>query len=202
MSLSHAKRRLDQLMTDLPDQVLIRRGQQGDREAVAHLYRRYARVIARYVTYRIPDDAAVEDITAEVFLRMIEGLPQYQITGAPFDAWLYRIASARIADYYRKHMRHPEQALPEDLHEPLTPLEIAMQHREELDTLREAISQLPDNYQQILTLRFVERKSLNEVAVIFNKSIHAIGMIQHRALKKLADLLGTTKGQYYLRGDS
>ena len=73
-------------MIDISDQVLIQRGQQGDREAVGQLYRRYAQAIARYVTYRVPDDAVIEDITAEVFLRMIEGLPQYRITGAPFEA--------------------------------------------------------------------------------------------------------------------
>lgn len=190
-------------MTDVSDQVLIRRGQQGDRDAIAQLYRRYAHVIARYVTYRVPDDAAVEDITAEVFLRMIEGLPHYKITGAPFEAWLYRIAAARVADHYRAHARQPQQALPDDLADHhLTPLEVALQQREELDTLRHAISQLPDHYQQVLTLRFVERKSLQEVADILEKSLHAVGMMQHRALKKLAELLGTTKGHYYLRGDS
>ena len=189
-------------MSDSSDEVLITRGQHGDRDAVAQLYRRYARAIARYVTYRIPDDSVVEDITAEVFLRMVEGLPRYRIMGIPFDAWLYRIAAARVADYYRKHARRPEQDLPDDLTAPLTPLEVAVEQREELDTLRQAISQLPDHYQQILILRFVERYSLSEVAEILNKSVHAVGMAQHRALKKLAELLGTTKGRSYLRGDS
>ncbi len=189
-------------MPDLSDAVLIERGQQGDREAVAQLYRRYAHAIARYVTYRIADDAVVEDITAEVFLRMIEGLPRYKNVGIPFDAWLYRIAAARVADYYRKHSRHPEDELPDDLIDQLTPLEVALEQREELDTLRKAISRLPDHYQQIITLRFVERYSLNEVAKTLDKSVHAVGMMQHRALSKLAEYLGTTKGQFYLRGDS
>lgn len=190
-------------MADVSDQVLIRRAQQGDRDAVAQLYRRYAHTIARYITYRVPDDAAVEDLTADVFLRMVEGLPDYEVTGAPFEAWLYRIAAARVADHYRKHARRPQQALPDTLPDDDTlPLEVALQQREELDTLRQAISQLPAHYQEILTLRFVERKSLQEVAEILDKTLHAVGMLQHRALKKLAELLGTTKGQYYLRGDS
>lgn len=178
-------------MTDGPDRVLIQRGQQGDREAIAQLYRRYAHAIGRYVTYRVPDDAAVEDITAEVFLRMIEGLPQYRATGAPFDAWLYRIAAARVADYYRQQARHPEHTLPDDVADRTPPLDVSVQEREELDTLRRAISQLPDHYQDIITLRFVERKSLAEVAAIQNKSVHAVGMAQHRALKQLARLIGT-----------
>lgn len=189
-------------MTDISDQVLIQRGQQGDREAVGQLYRRYAQAIARYVTYRVPDDAVIEDITAEVFLRMIEGLPQYRITGAPFEAWLYRIAAARIGDYYRKQARCPEQALPDELVDYLTPMELDVQQHEELDTLRGAISQLSDEYQALLTLRFVERKSLAEAAEILNKSLHAVGSEQHRALKKLAEILGTEKGRHYLRGES
>jgi RNA polymerase sigma-70 factor, ECF subfamily len=189
-------------MTDISDQVLIQRGQRGDREAVAQLYRRYAQVIARYVTYRVPDDAAIEDITAEVFLRMIEGLPQYRITGAPFEAWLYRIAAARIGDYYRKQARYPEQELPDEIVDYLTPMELDFQEREELDTLRGAISQLSDEYQTIITLRFVQRKSLAEVAEILNKSLHAVGSEQYRALKKLAEIMGTEKGRHYLRGES
>lgn len=178
-------------MTDIPDQVLIQRGQQGDRAAIAQLYRRYVQAIGRYVMYRIADDAVVEDITADVFLRMVEGLPQYRDTGAPFEAWLYRIAAARVADYYRSHSRHPEQDLPDDLAGHVPPLEITLQEREELDALRNAISLLPEPYQDIVTLRFVERKSLSEVAAILNKSVHAVAMTQHRALKQLAKLLGT-----------
>lgn len=189
-------------MLELSDEVLIQRGQKGEREAVAQLYRRYAQAIVRYVTYRVADNAVVEDIVAEVFLRMVEGLPRYQCTGAPFDAWLYRIAAARIADYYRKHLRRPEEELPEELADFLTPLELEFQEREELDTLRAAISQLSVEYQELLTLRFVERKSLAEVAEILQKSLHAVGSEQHRALKKLADLLGTEKSRYYVRGDT
>lgn len=189
-------------MIEPADQVLIQRAQQGDREAVAQLYRRYAQAIARYVTYRVPDDAAIEDITAEVFLRIIEGLPTYRITGAPFDAWLYRIAAARISDYFRKQARSPAQTLPEDLMDHLLPLEVDLQQREELAALRRALSQLSEEHQALLTLRFVERKSLAEVAVILDKSLHAVGSEQHRALKKLAQILGTHKGRYYLRGES
>lgn len=187
-------------MTELSDEVLIQRGQHGDREAVAQLYRRYAHPIARYVTYRIADDAVVEDIVADVFLRMVEGLPRYQFTGIPFDAWLYRIAGARIIDYYRRMSRRPEEALSEEMADELTPLELDLQEREELDELRAAIRQLSNEYQEILTLRFVERKSLAEVAEILNKNVHAVGAEQHRALKKLAGLLGTEKSRYYLRG--
>jgi len=190
-------------MAEPPEQYLIERAQQGDEEAVAGLYRRYVRSITRYIAYRVSDEAAVEDLTAEVFLRMVEGLPQYHITGAPFEAWLYRIAAARVADFYREHQRHTAETLTDVLHDRHTPLELDLQQREELEELRAALGQLSEEYQTILILRFVERKSHEEVARILNKSVRAIATAQHRALKRLAELLGTDKvGRHYFRGDS
>ena len=190
-------------MTETPDHVLIQRAQQGDDDAVASLYRRHVGAITRYVGYRVADDAAVEDLTAEVFLQMVEGLPRYRITGAPFEAWLYRIAAARVADYYRHAAREqPEAMLPDDALRGLqTSLEMNLQQREEFEALRVALGQLSDEHQTILILRFVERKSHNEVAQMLSKSTRAIATAQHRALKKLAELLGTDKtGRHYIRG--
>ncbi len=189
-------------MAELPDQVLIEQARQGDSDAVAALYRRYVRAITRYVAYRISDDALVEDLTAEVFLRMVEGLPAYQITGVPFEAWLYRIAAARVADYYRARQRHPEEALTETLHSSQPPAETNLQEREELDELRAALAQLSEEHQTILILRFVERKSHEEVAAITGKSVRAVATAQHRALRRLAELLGTDKmSRHYIRGE-
>jgi RNA polymerase sigma-70 factor, ECF subfamily len=189
-------------MAELPDQVLIEHARQGDSEAVAALYRRYVRAITRYIAYRVSDDALVEDLTAEVFLRMVEGLPAYQVMGVPFEAWLYRIAAARVADYYRARQRHPEEALSEALHSSQTPAETHLQESEELDELRAALSQLSEEHQTILILRFVERKSHEEVAAIMGKSVRAVATAQHRALVRLAELLGTDKlSRHYIRGE-
>jgi hypothetical protein len=70
-------------MAELPDYILVEQAQHGDSDAVALLYRRYVPAITRYIAYRVATNDAVEDLTAEVFLRMIEGLGHFQITGAP-----------------------------------------------------------------------------------------------------------------------
>lgn len=191
-------------MTGTSEQQLILRAQRGDREAVAALYRLHVDAIARYIAYRVPDEAAVEDLTAEVFLRMVEGLPTYRSTGAPFEAWLYRIAAARVADYFRYQARAPEDALDEGSTADVGPaLEFDLAQQEEFTTLRAALQQLSDEQQTILLLRFVERKSHEEVARILGKSERAVAVAQHRALKKLARLLGTDKqDRHYLRGQS
>lgn len=188
-------------MVTPPEHRLIERAQQGDPDAIAGLYRQYVQAITRYIAYRVSDDAVIEDLTADVFLRMVEGLPAYQVTGAPFEAWLYRIAATRIADYYRQQQRHPLEALNEAVRSDHTSLEMTLQEREELNELREALKQLDEEQQTILILRFVERKSHQEVADIVGKSVRAIATAQHRALKRLAELLGTQKtDRHYLRG--
>lgn len=191
------------LMTTPPDTLLIRRAQAGDADAVADLYRRYVPAITRYIGYRVSDEALVEDLTAEVFLRMVEGLPGYTVTGAPFEAWLYRIAAARVADHYRQRQRRPEEALDEMIQDGPGSLEVTVEQREEMETLRAALSQLDDEQQTILLLRFVERMSHEEVAQVVNKSVRAIATAQYRALQRLAALLGTGKStRHYIRGKS
>ena len=184
---------------DIPAQII--RAQQGDAEAVATLYRTFAQPIYRYVFYRVSTSADAEDLTAEVFVKMVEGLPSYQITGAPFEAWLYRIAAARVADFFRRTMRRPQVELPETLStDDLLPEERVLK-RQELERLRAAVRQLSEEHQSILVLRFVERKSHEEVAAILGKSVTAVKSAQHRALSQLASLLEHTgKRRHYLRG--
>lgn len=184
-----------------PEARLIQRAHDGDPDATAQLYRRYAQAIFRYVSYRVPDAAAAEDLTAEVFLRMVEGLPHYVSNGAPFVAWLYRIAAARVADYYRCRARRPEAVLRDTEPDRTSSPEGALQDSEEVSALREALGQLSPEQQDILLLRFVEHKSHAEVALILGRSVTAIKSAQHRALTRLADLLGTSgKARHYLRG--
>jgi len=177
------------------------RARQGDAEAIAALYRMYAQAIYRYVAYRIGNEGDAEDLTAEVFLRMVEALPAYQPSGAPFEAWLYRIASARVVDYYRRHGRRPQVELTEHL--PGTgPLPEERVHRDqEAAELRAALASLAPEHQKVLILRFVENRSHKEVAAVLGKSEAAVRMIQHRALTQLAEALGSdSKARHYLRG--
>lgn len=180
---------------------LIQRAQRGDQAAIAALYEAHAQKIYRYVVYRVPTVHDAEDLTAEVFVRMVEGLPTYRITEAPFEAWLYRIAAARIADWYRRHKRHPQVELTETLKTSDPQPEDNILREQEIDTLREAVQQLNEEQQSVLILRFVERRSHEETAEIMGKSVSAVKSIQHRALTRLASILGSEgKVRHYLRG--
>jgi RNA polymerase sigma-70 factor (ECF subfamily) len=181
---------------------LIYRACDGDREAIAALYRAHVQAIYRYISFRVPDAALADDLTAEVFLRMVEGLPRYSVNGAPFEAWLYRIAAARVADYYRRRNRRPQEPLSDQEPDRTVSPEGEIQSAEEKDELRAALRLLSDEHQDILLLRFVERKSHAEVAEMLGKSVSAVKSAQHRALTRLADLMGMDqKGRHYLRGE-
>ena len=182
------------------DEQLIALAKAGDKDAVSQLYERYVDRIYRYVAYRLPIEDA-EDLTAEVFVKMVEGLSHFVYTGAPFESWLYRIASARIADYHRDRARKPLDEMDEGLSDGKPQPEEMLLDAQEQSRVREALLQLDEEDQQILLLRFVERKSHKEVAEILDKNEAAIRTAQHRALKKLAKLLGADgKSHHYLRG--
>lgn len=179
---------------------IIRAAQRGEEAAVVTLYQAYSQAIYRYVAYRVPVEEA-EDLTADVFVSVVEALPGYQITEAPFEAWLYRIAGARVADYHRRYTRRPTIELLESTPEfdPLPEEQMLME--QETAELRTAMKRLSQEQQEILVLRFVNHKSHEEVARILNKSVSAVKTIQHRALTQLATLLGSEKqGRHYLRG--
>lgn len=180
---------------------LVVRAQRGDRSAVALLYQIHAERIFRYVVTRVPTVADAEDLTAEVFVRMVRELPKYQVTGAPFEAWLYRIAASRVGDFYRQNGRRTHTELSETLADgDLLPEEQVLQEQT-FESLRDALQQLTEEHRLILVLRFVERKSHEEVANILGRSVPAIKSAQHRALIRLTELMGgQAKVRHYLRG--
>jgi len=179
----------------------VRQAQHGDSAAVEMLYQHHIEAVYRYIYYRVSSQRDAEDLTAEVFVKMVEGLPNYRFTGAPFEAWLYRIASARVIDFHRRNRRRPESDLDDSLADTSTHPEDQVQRRQEIETLRAALHQLSDDEQTLLILRFVEHRSHIEAADIMSKTPNAVKAMQHRALIRLASLLGSEeKVRHYLRG--
>jgi RNA polymerase sigma-70 factor (ECF subfamily) len=167
---------------------LVERAQQGDREAIGELYRRHVDTIYRYVQVRVRDEVVAEDLTAQVFLKALEGLPTYQQTGKPFLAWLYRIAYARVVDHFRKQGRRQEVALFETLPANDPPPGQLIEAEAEWSMAIDLLAQLTDDQQDVLVLRFLGELSLVEVAETLGKTVGATKALQHRALASLARL--------------
>lgn len=188
-------------MQPLPNEgQLIAQAQRGDKAAVSALYEAYVQAIHSYIGYRVESDMIAEDLTAEVFLKMVQGLPRYRDVGAPFGAWLYRIAATQVADHYRQHKRIVDLS-ENQATDDTDPFGKAAK-KEERQRLRTALATLPSDFQTLLILRFMQGQPHSMVAAALNKSEAAIRVMQHRALKALATELGTdTKARSYLRGE-
>ena len=172
------------------EETLVRRARH-DADAFGELYERYVDRIYNYVFYRVGDTAEAEDLTARVFYRALGHIDEYQTRGAPFAAWLYRIAHNLVANWYRdrsrrKNVRLDDIALLAERGE--GPPQRAEQS-EEAQTLVRAIRKLPAERQQLLILKFGEELSNEEIARLMGRSEGAVKSLYHRTLVALRDEL-------------
>ncbi|MBK9748084.1 MAG: sigma-70 family RNA polymerase sigma factor [Chloroflexi bacterium] len=165
---------------------LITQAQSGDEGAVSLLYETHVDAIFEYVRYRVDSKSTAEDLTSEVFLRMVRGLANYRDQGTPLRAWLFRIAANLIVDHYRQRKWVSAGSLLDEVASDDTdPIERLARSEDQL-RLHLAIRALPEEYQDLLLLRFMENLPHTEIATIMNKSADALRAMQHRALKALA----------------
>lgn len=168
---------------------LVLRAQQGDTEAFALLYDQLVKPIYRYIYYRV-EPAIAEDLTEETFLKAWENVRQYKKGKSPFSSWIFRIAHNLICDYYRKHpmsVAEIDENLvdPEPRHSPVFQINVKFNEIR----LRKAILKLPENYQQVIVLKYINDLPNNEIAAALGKPEGTIRTIQFRALKQLRSLL-------------
>ena len=165
--------------------LLIERAKRYDRKAISELYKRHVQSIYRYIYYRVGDVNVAEDLTAEVFLRALEGLAGFTYRGVPFSAWLYRIAHARAMDHFRRQAKRELLPLDERLVAAGKGPQATVEARLDCEELQSAIAQLTTDQQQVIILRFVEGLSNAEAARILGKTEGAVKALQHRALNSL-----------------
>jgi RNA polymerase sigma-70 factor (ECF subfamily) len=163
---------------------------QGDAEAFGDLYERYLNQIYRYIFYRVGDSGKAEDFTETVFLKVWENLPSFQVDRISFKGWLYRVAHNLLVDYYRT--RKDQYSLDDhfDLPDPAQSPEEFMITAEQETMVHAALRRVKKEYQDILTLRFINGLSHAEAAKVLNRSIGAVRVLQHRALQALDKELG------------
>ena len=168
---------------------LITQAKKGNEAAISQLYRQHAPGIYGYVARRVGDPALADDLTSDVFLRALEGLPRFEYRGISFRAWLYRIAHDRVADHFRQQARRPIVPLEDGFLHPQTDVEREVEASLEAARLRRAIEQLTTDQQQVVLLRFNAGLKLKEAAYVMDRSIDAVKMLQSRALTSLRQLV-------------
>ena len=143
------------------------------------LYVHTFHVVYAYVARRTASREEAEDITSEVFHQALANLKRFEWRGAPFAAWLIRIATNAIADRRRSKSRESGNPMTEDPSDP------SMESVEQRATLFQLVDRLPDDQRRVVVLRFVEQKSIREIAQEMGRSEGAIKQLQFRALEKL-----------------
>ena len=161
----------------------------GDTSAVAELYRRHQANIYRYMFYRLNDHQAAEDLTSEVFVRMIRSLSGYHPAGVPFKAWLLRIAHNLAVDYYRRNGRYKQVEIHENMIAADADPAATVESRLDIRHLQAALHDLNDNQREVIILRFILRLPIAETALVLQKSEDAIKGLQRRALQNLRQTL-------------
>jgi RNA polymerase sigma-70 factor (ECF subfamily) len=165
-----------------PDAELIRRAQAGERDAFAEIYQRHHGAIYRYILYRLGDATTAEDLTADVFVRMVERIDRFRYRGRPVLAWLYTIARNRVVDYVRRVGRRPTFPLAERDTQQLRGSGWDASRTLTSEMLSACLEKLTEAQRRVVLLKFVEGYSNEEVSEIMGKPVGAIKSLQHRAL--------------------
>jgi RNA polymerase sigma-70 factor (ECF subfamily) len=171
------------------DAELIERLKLHDDEAYHEVIARFGDPLYGYVYSITGNHHMTEDIVAETYLRMVEKIDQYVYTGAPFRAWLYRIAHNQAINTLRRSNRVDGDEALSSMPAPGGP-EDAVATQLDAEELRAAITQLTEDQQQVVLLRFIADQSPGEVAQVMEKSEVAVRQLQLRALRSLGRLLG------------
>jgi RNA polymerase sigma-70 factor (ECF subfamily) len=156
-------------------------------EAFGELYERHVRRIYNYIFYRTGNRQDAEDLTARVFQRALRHIGRFEDKGVPFSAWLYRIAHNLVANFHRDRSRRPVVPLEESFYLTSTAEhpEAHTINLEERRMLLRAVRRLPDDRQQLLILKYVERLSNAEIGDIMGRTEGAIKSLYHRTLNTL-----------------
>ncbi|MBN1191240.1 MAG: sigma-70 family RNA polymerase sigma factor [Dehalococcoidales bacterium] len=169
---------------------LVLRAQQRDSQALSVLYEAYFDKIYRYIVMRVRNEAEAEDITQQVFMKMLDSIASYKSRGVPFSSWLFRIAHNQVIDFYRQQGKKATVdiegiQLPDGGDDPQHMMEMHF----DIEEVKKATQNLTAAQQEVLSLRFASELSIAECAAVMGKKEGAIKALQHSAVVALRKAL-------------
>lgn len=166
------------------DDRLLIEAAQADPARFVEVYERYVDRIYAFVSRRTESRAAAEDITSQVFEQALGALGRFEWRGVPVSAWLFRIASNALADHWRERAHHAHETPPD------VPDTRELDDIDRRIALYRHVERLPDLQRQVIRMRFVDEKSIREVAAALDRSEGAVKQLQLRALENLRKSMG------------
>lgn len=179
------------LPPNLPEEEIVARAVQGEKEAFGWLYDRYVEAIYTFIYYQVSSTHEAEDLAETVFLKAFEKLPEFRRGKAMtnFRAWLYRIARNLVIDTYRTRKAtlslDPDIPLASDEPPPGDALDVA----QSFGQAQAAIARLEPHFREVIVMRFMQDMSYAEVAAALEITENYVRVLQHRALKKIREYM-------------
>jgi len=168
---------------------LIRRAKECDPSAFAEIFEYYYQDVYNYIYHKVANVHLAEDLASDVFLKVLESIDSFSFRGIPLAMWLLRIARNLMVDHFRGQPKTSDLPLKEDL----LPTEVGPSDVFETKLTRQqlvrAFSDLTEEQQDVIILKFVDGLDNTEVAQVLGKSEGAIKSLQHRALVSLNRVL-------------
>jgi RNA polymerase sigma-70 factor, ECF subfamily len=166
--------------------LLLNRARALELEALEQIHDMYYVPIFRYISLRVNEHETAEDLTSEVFTRLLSALQDKTAPQKTIRGWLYSVASRVVKDFYRKKYRRKQvtlsESVPSQADGPAQKVELMLTN----ENLRQALTELTDDQQEIIALRFGYEMSIRDVAETTGKSEGAVKMLQARAIAALS----------------
>lgn len=181
-------------LTDGLEREVVERARSGDREALARLYDHYFPRVYHYILARTGNSAEAEDVTEDIFVRMLGGIARFEWRQAPFAAWLFRIARNQLVSHLRHNgVRRNETSIPDSVPDttpdPFTQVEIRLS----CDQVFEASRALPNAQREVIWLRFAAGLSVGDTARVLGKREGNVKVLQHQAIARLRKILAPSE---------
>lgn len=184
---------------DLEEEKKLVENAKKDIEAFCQLYDLYYPRIFGYILKRVANLEIAQDVASETFLKSMGNIQKFKWKGISFASWLYRIASNEIANHFRKSKyrkvsldKIPSLVATSNPAEDFIRAESELKKQKEFLELHQKISQLPILYQEVIVLRFFEKKKIKEISEILGKREGTVKSLLHRGLKKLKIVMDAT----------
>jgi len=170
----------------IKESLLIDRLKKGDPDAFAQIYDSFVDHIYRYIFFKVSDQHIAEDLTSNTFLKCWEYIRDEKKEIENIKAFLYRIARNLVIDYYRTRTETTELSAAVGMGDQKLPLpDELISISQDTNMLLKTLTKLPDDYNDLITLRYIEEYSIREIADILGKTENNVRVTLHRAIQAL-----------------
>ncbi|MEL6638637.1 MAG: sigma-70 family RNA polymerase sigma factor [Bacteroidota bacterium] len=167
---------------------------QSDPTHFRPIYNKYYPPIFRFVFRRTVDEALTADLCSQVFLKALQKIAKYEFKGVPFSAWLYRIASNEVAQYFRESAKNRMVSLETEHLDHLREEMEQEQGPQRREAMIKALDELRDVEVELIEMRFFEKRPFKEIADILGLTESNAKIKTYRTLEKMKKIILRNSG--------